>query len=165
MCCKVCEHIIIKSIVQYVKDHGLLTDSQHGFRAKCSCETTADTSWWVIAGSSKVKQYDLAIMDCSKHPLEKLQYYGIKGPCLDCIKDFLKNISQSAAVDGVCSEKSSCHIWSATGRCTRTNPLPTFHEQHARVCELQMSAICRWQHHIQRGDIQHWLWSTPARPW
>ena len=39
ICCKVCEHIIARAIMQHLEDNGLLTDSQHGFRAKRSCET------------------------------------------------------------------------------------------------------------------------------
>ena len=48
--------------------------------------------------------------------------------------------------------RSSCHIWGATGQCTGTNLLPGFHQWHTRACELQMLAICRWQHYIERWN-------------
>ena len=99
-CCKVCEHIIAKPIMQHLEDHALLTDSQHDFRAKHSCETKLLTLIdELLQGVAKGKQYDLANMNFSKafdvvthkHLLKKFQYYGIKSPCLVWIKDFLKN--------------------------------------------------------------------------
>ena len=42
-----------------------------------------------------------------KYLLEKLHYYGIKGPCLDWIEDFQKNGSQRLIVDGECSEEAA----------------------------------------------------------
>ena len=41
-----------------------------------------------------------------KHLLKKFQYYGIKGPCVDWIEDFLKHRSQRVVVDGKCSGKA-----------------------------------------------------------
>ena len=64
---------------------------------------------------AKTKWYDLGIMDFSKafdvvphkHHFEKLQYYGIKGQCLDWIEDFFKNRQQRIAVDGECFEEAA----------------------------------------------------------
>ena len=42
-----------------------------------------------------------------KHLLEKLRYYGIKGPCMDWIKDLLKNRYQTVVVDGEYSEEAA----------------------------------------------------------
>ena len=39
ICYNVYEHIIAKSIMQHLEDHGLLSDSQHGFWTKSSCKT------------------------------------------------------------------------------------------------------------------------------
>ena len=39
VCCKLCEHIVSKSVLEHFEDNGILTDSQHGFRPKRSCET------------------------------------------------------------------------------------------------------------------------------
>ena len=83
ICCKVCENIRAKSVMQHLENNGLLMDSQHSFRAKCSCKpqllTLVDE---LFLGVAKRKQSELAIMDFSKafgvvphkHLLEKLQY-------------------------------------------------------------------------------------------
>ena len=39
ICCKTLEHIIYSSIFSHLQKRNLLCDSQHGFRAKRSCET------------------------------------------------------------------------------------------------------------------------------
>ena len=39
LCCKVQENIIVSNILRHVEEHDILTDCQHGFRARRSCET------------------------------------------------------------------------------------------------------------------------------
>lgn len=74
--------------MQHLDDHGLLTDSQHGFRAKRSCETQLLSFIdELMRGVAVGKQFDIAIMDFSKafdivphkRLLAKLDYYGIRG--------------------------------------------------------------------------------------
>ena len=43
----------------------------------------------------------------SRPNFKKVQYYGIKGPCLDWIKDTLKNRSQRIVIDGECFEEAA----------------------------------------------------------
>ena len=85
--------------MQHLEDHGLLTNCQNSFTAEHSCKAqllTLDNE--LLQGVAKRKQYELAIMDLSKAfdvvplklLLKKLQYYGIKGPYLDWIEEFLK---------------------------------------------------------------------------
>ena len=102
ICCKVCEHIIAKSIMQHLEDHGLLTDFQHSFRAKRSCKTQLQTLVdELFRGVTNGKQYDIAIMDFSKafdvvpHKRfpKKAPVLWHKRPMPGWIKDFLKNIS------------------------------------------------------------------------
>ena len=50
------------------------------------------------------KAFDVVPYNCL---LEKLQCYGIKGPCLDWIKNFLKDKSQRVVVDGECPEEAA----------------------------------------------------------
>ena len=78
--------------MQTLEDYSLLTDSQHGFRTNNSCETQLLTLVdELLQGVTKRKQNDLAIIDFNqtfdvvlqKHLIEKLQYYGIEGQCLD----------------------------------------------------------------------------------
>ena len=39
ICCKTQEHIIVSKIMQYLSEHKILVESQHGFRSCRSCET------------------------------------------------------------------------------------------------------------------------------
>ena len=39
ICCKTFEHILASKIVQHLSEHGILVESQHGFRSGRSCET------------------------------------------------------------------------------------------------------------------------------
>ena len=116
ICYTLCEDVIDKSIMHHLEDHGLLTDSQHSFRTTHTYETQllqlVVEFLQVVANG---KPYDLAIMDFNKafyvvphkRLINKLQDYGIKGPCLDLIKDFLKNRSQRIVVDGKCSDDAA----------------------------------------------------------
>ena len=81
---------------------GFLTDSQHHFRAKHSCEPQLLTLVErILQGLVKGWQFELAIIDFTKAfdvvlhkvSLWKLIYYDIKVPCLDWVEDFLKNRS------------------------------------------------------------------------
>ena len=38
LCCKMLEHIIVSNVMKHVDDYNILTDCQHGFRAR-SCDT------------------------------------------------------------------------------------------------------------------------------
>ena len=39
ICCKLLEHIIFSQVMDHYDEHSILTDCQHGFRSKHSCET------------------------------------------------------------------------------------------------------------------------------
>ena len=39
LCCKIQEHIITSNFLRHLDDNSILTDCQHGFRARRSCET------------------------------------------------------------------------------------------------------------------------------
>ena len=39
LCCKMLEHIIVSNVMKPVDGHYILTDCQHGFQARKSCET------------------------------------------------------------------------------------------------------------------------------
>ena len=94
--------------------HDILSNAQHGFRSKRSCETQLlltvhDFASGLIDG----KQTDAIILDFTKafdkvlhkHLCTKLHYYGICGPLLDWIKDFISNRSQQVILDG-CSRET-----------------------------------------------------------
>ena len=67
VCCKLCEHAIAKSIMAHLDANNILTDSQHGFRSKRSCQTQLLTFVDELLKSlSAGGQIDLAILDFSK---------------------------------------------------------------------------------------------------
>jgi hypothetical protein len=44
VCCKVIEHIIHSHLMKFFEDQNILTDYQHGFRKKRSCESQLITT-------------------------------------------------------------------------------------------------------------------------
>ena len=67
MCCKLMEHILVSHITKHLNGHGILNDSQHGFRRARSCETQLiafinDLAKEIQRGG----QMDVIVMDFSK---------------------------------------------------------------------------------------------------
>ncbi len=107
------EHILVSNIMTHLESNNILTDLQHGFRSKRSCEsqlliTTED----LLSAVDKGKQVDLTILDFSKafdvvphHRLMvKLEHYGIRGETRRWIKKFLENRKQRVVVNGDASD-------------------------------------------------------------
>jgi hypothetical protein len=113
--CKLLEHIILSSIMKHLEGNSLLSDSQHGFRQRRSCETQLVTFVQELVTSlSKGGQVDVIIMDFAKafdkvphnQLLGKLHHLGIQGLTLNWIKAFLDNRTQSVIVDGEMSDSA-----------------------------------------------------------
>ena len=111
--CKMFEHIFVSNIMRHLDTNNILTDCQHGFRPRRSCETQLITLVDELVKSlNKGKQHDLAILDFSKafdrvphgRLLRKLDHHGIRGKTLDWIRAFLTDRTQKVAVEGVASE-------------------------------------------------------------
>ena len=67
ICCKIQEHVITSNVLKHLDEHNILTDCQHGFRARRSCETQLLTlAQELLAGLDKKHQHDLIILDFSK---------------------------------------------------------------------------------------------------
>jgi len=67
ICCKMLEHIVVSNIMQHLDIYDILTDCQHGFRQRRSCETQLLTLVDELASSlDKRKQHDMAVLDFSK---------------------------------------------------------------------------------------------------
>ncbi|KAI8510225.1 DTW domain-containing protein 2 [Branchiostoma belcheri] len=118
--CKLLEHIIYSQIMKHLESYSILTDYQHGFRAKRSTETQLILTVHDIAGALNSKrQVDLAILDFTKafdkvphgRLISKLEYYGIQGPTLNWLKAFLTHREQTVVVEG----KASAPVKVASG--------------------------------------------------
>ena len=105
--CKILEHIIHSHIMKYLEQHGILTDSQHGFRTKRSTESQLILPIHDIASAIQCNKSDFSkAFDKVPHQrlLKKLQYYGIHGTILNWFESFLIHsaISNSRLWPQVC---------------------------------------------------------------
>ena len=116
VCSKVMEHIVHSQIITHMDEHGLLTDSQHGFRKRRSTETQLILSINDLAQSLDVgEQVDCILLDFSKafdkvphnRLLMKLHHYGVRGHLYDWIASFLLGRSQQVVLDGQASSVST----------------------------------------------------------
>jgi hypothetical protein len=88
LCCKLQEHLLTTNILKHLEKYNILTNCQHGFHARRSCQTQLLTLTHHLASSldSGIQQ-DLVILDFSKafdkvphqRLLKKLAHYGIQG--------------------------------------------------------------------------------------
>ena len=113
LCCKIQEHVITSNVLKHLESYDVLTDCQHGFRARRSCETQLLTlAQELLAGLDKKHQHDLIILDSSKafdrvpHQclMRKLDHYGIRGSTYNWIEAFLTDRTQQVLVEGATSD-------------------------------------------------------------
>ena len=91
-----------------------MTDCQHGFRARRSCETQLffTLAHELLSSLDVGCQHDLIILDLSKafdrvpheRLLKKLDHYGIRDSTHGWIKAFLSNRTQQVIVEGATSD-------------------------------------------------------------
>ena len=86
--CKVMEHIVCSNILRHCDKYNILTDAQHGFRKRRSCETQLIlTVQDLVKNLDSKGQTDIILLDFSKafdkvphqRLLHKLHHYGITG--------------------------------------------------------------------------------------
>ena len=115
ICCKLQEHVITSNVMAHLEDHQILTDCQHGFRARCSCETQLLTLCHELTETiDRREQMDLVILDFAKafdrvphrKLLGKLDHYGIRDSTHQWITSFLTHRTQRVIMDGATSEKA-----------------------------------------------------------
>ena len=103
--------------MNHLSQNNLLSDNQHGFRARRSCETQLITTVQELAKNmSSGKQIDAILLDLSKafdrvphrRLLMKLDHYGIRGTTLKWIQDFLIGRTQQVLLDG--THSSTCDV-------------------------------------------------------
>ena len=114
--CKLCEHILHCAIIRHLSDHEILSDAQHGFRKRRSCDTQLIVTLEDLAkGLDNKSQTDVVLLDYEKafdkvshrHLLSKVKHYGIQGSSFQWISDFLHSRSQVVLVDGQKSVESN----------------------------------------------------------
>ena len=109
ICSKVMEHVIVSNLSRHLEGNHILSDRQHGFRAKRSCETQLiDFTQEIAKHLDDGQQVDAVVMDFSKafdkvahnRLLWKLEEYGVERRTLCWIRHFLRDRSQCVVVDG-----------------------------------------------------------------
>ena len=106
---KLCEHILHSTIPIHLANHKILSDAQHGFRKRKSCDTQLLLTMNDFArGLEDKNQTDIIFLDFTKaidkvsHQglLRKAYYYGIRGHTFKWIERFLDNRSKQVVIDG-----------------------------------------------------------------
>ena len=128
--CKLLEHIIHSNIMDHYDSLGILTDQQHGFRSRRSCETQLIITIQELASSlSSGEQVDVILLDFSKafdkvphtRLLNKLDYYGVRGNIRQWIRDFLTSRTQLVTLEGATS--TTADVLSGVPQGTVLGPL------------------------------------------
>ena len=103
ICCKVLEHIVHSNVMTHLDKFAILSDAQHGFRKRRSCESQLVTTIQDLAkGLDDKQQLDAVLLDFSKafdkvshkRLILKLHHYGIRGQVLRWIEAFLSDRTQ-----------------------------------------------------------------------
>ena len=67
ICCKVLEHVIVSEVWSHLDKHNFMTDYQHGFRSRRSCETQLFVvSHDITEVLNRSGQVDAAVLDFAK---------------------------------------------------------------------------------------------------
>ena len=113
ICCKILEHIVHSQVMKHLEQHKILSDQQHGFRKRRSCESQLVLTVQDLAASLEVgEQIDAILLDFSKafdkvphqRLAQKLSRYGIRGTLLNWIQSFLSDRNQRVLIDNHSSE-------------------------------------------------------------
>ena len=126
-------------------NNNILSDLEHGFRKKRSCETQLILTANNIANGLKgCKQIDAILLDFSKafgkvshtHILYKLKFYDIHDNTLSWITDFLNNHTQKVVVGG--KESIQADVTSGVLQGTVLGPLlflAYVNDIHVIICQ------------------------------
>ena len=122
--CEVLEHIIAKHLMTNLEENNLLTDTQHGFRTKRSCETQImNFTQELVSGFAEGQQYDVNVMDfskaCDRVPHRAHGHPG-SSPCMAYIISPPVR-TQRVLVDGEASD--SCNVLSCVPQGTVLGPV------------------------------------------
>ena len=103
------EHIVHSHLMNFLESNNILSDYQHGFREKRSCETQLLVNVHdLAAGLDRRQQIDAILLHFSKafdkiphkRLATKLHHYGIRDQNLSWIKSFLAERNQQVVLGG-----------------------------------------------------------------
>jgi hypothetical protein len=104
--------------MDHLDKNKILTNAQHGFRKKRSCESQLVVTIHEIASKlekgSQLTQVDIILLDFAKafdkvlhqRLLHKLEYYGVNAKTKNWIQSFLQNRQQRVILEGAASEQA-----------------------------------------------------------
>ena len=111
--CKMLEHIVCSSVMDHLDGFRILSNAQHGFRKKRSCESQLILAIQDLAkGIDAREQHDVILLDFSKafdkvphqRLLYKLDFYGVRGVLKNWIAAFLQDRTQQVILEGSVSQ-------------------------------------------------------------
>ena len=151
--------------MKHLEQHNILTDSQHGFRAKRSTETQLIQTIHDISKSlDKKETVDMAILDFTKafdkvphkRLIHKLNYYFISGSIATWIETFLIGRTQQVVI-------YHSYLRCTTGNCSWAASFPSLHKRPTRQSIYKCTALCRLLYFIYTYQNTKWLFLTLER--
>ena len=151
ICSKAMEHIVHSHLMKYLDKHHILSDQQHGFRKRRSCESQLITTVHDLTkGLDNRQQIDAILLDFSKafdnvshqRLAAKLYHNGIRNKTLAWIQSFLAERYQKVVLDG--KAFSSSPVTSGvphTGDCAWSSLIPDLHQRPAIKSFLHSTAL------------------------
>ena len=160
--------------MKHLELNNILSDSQHGFRAKRSTETQLIQTIHDISKSLDKETVDMAILDFTKafhkvphkRLIHEINYYGIYGCIATWIEPFLIGRSQQVVVN----KWGSIIIYNSYLRCTTGNcswaaNCPSLHKPPTRQPIYKCTALCRLLYFIytyQNTKLRRCLVPSPG---
>ena len=142
-CCKIMEHIDHSHLMKFLESNKILSDHQHGFRKRRSCETQLlITVHDLAAGFDRRQQIDAILLSSAR----RLIKFYINGLLLSSIimesETRPYHGSRPFLLTEVIFSRSS-RVRGSAGHCPRPSPVPGLHQRPALKSLLVSTTVCR----------------------
>ena len=128
---KLIEKVVYKQVYSYLTKTGQLHNSQYGFRSEHSCDHAIGELLGNIVKNMQLGKETITLMldlskafDTLQHSVifQKLEKYGLRGPCLEWFKSYLTNRTlQVKCIDHqgniILSDRKRCDFGTPQGSC------------------------------------------------